>query len=160
MCKGYRERGERESGESVNWTPACISSPLDQLSGAIKTPDMHTEGRGLKEVMVEQEAAVLPSHACDDGCGEIKKDRRGKREKVGATWRTNACGCLEEEQEGASQNCTSFEVRVHTDPPKTTSDSNTCECLQTDILIPSPKSTSIVLCRAIANTQVIDSDGC
>lgn len=42
---------------------------------------MHTEGRGLKEVMVEQEAAVLPSHACDDGGGEIQKDRRGKLEK-------------------------------------------------------------------------------
>lgn len=56
---------------------------------------MHTEGRGLKEVMAEQEAAVLPSHVCDDGGGEIQKDRRGKREKVGATWRALACGCLE-----------------------------------------------------------------
>lgn len=41
---------------------------------------MHTEGRGLKEVMAKQEAAVLPSHACDDVGGEIQKDRRGKRE--------------------------------------------------------------------------------
>lgn len=81
--KDARKRGERESGEPVNWTPACISSPLDQLSGAIKTPDMHTEGRGLKEVMAEQEAVVLLSHACDDGSGEIQKDRRGKRGKVG-----------------------------------------------------------------------------
>lgn len=79
---------------------------------------MHTEGRGLKEVMVEQEAAVLPSHVCDDGGGEMQKDRRGKREKVGATRRALACGCLEEEQGGSSQNCTTFEVRVHTDSPK------------------------------------------
>lgn len=42
---------------------------------------MHTEGRGLKEVMVEQEAAVLPSHVSDDGGGEIQKDRRGKEER-------------------------------------------------------------------------------
>lgn len=103
---------------------------------------MHTEGRGLKEVTVEQEAEVLLSHARDDGGGEIQKDKRGEREKeVGATWRALACGCSEEEHEGASRNCTTFEVRVHTDPPKTTSDSNTCECLQTDILIPSPNST-------------------
>lgn len=40
---------------------------------------MHTEGRGLKEVTVEQEAEVLPSHARDDGGGEIQKDKRGKR---------------------------------------------------------------------------------
>lgn len=40
---------------------------------------MHTEGRGLKEVMAEQEAAVLPSHVCDDGGGG--KYRRGKRER-------------------------------------------------------------------------------
>lgn len=97
---------------------------------------MHTERRGLKEVTVEQEAEVLPSHARDDG-----GDKRGKREKVGATWRALACGCSEEEHEGASQNCTTFEVRVHTDPPKTTSDSNTCEGLQTHVLIPSPNST-------------------
>lgn len=80
---------------------------------------MHTEGRGLKEVMAEQEAELLPSHVCDDdGGGEIQKDRRGKREEVGATWKELVCGCSEEEQEGSSQNCTSFEVRVHTNPPK------------------------------------------
>lgn len=102
---------------------------------------MHTEGRGLKEVTVEQEAEVLSSHARDDGGGETQKDESGKREMVGATRRANACGCIEKEQKGASQNCTTFEVGVHTDPPKTTSDSNTCECLQTDILIPSPNRT-------------------
>lgn len=85
------KEGKRRSGEPVNRTPACISSPLDQLSGAIKTADMRTEGRGLKEVMVEQEAALLPSHARDDGGGEIGKDRRGKRKEV---WgRALACGC-------------------------------------------------------------------
>lgn len=141
MKKDTVKERKRESRDPVNWTPACISSPLDQLSGAIKTPDMHTEGRGLKEVTEEQEAEVLPSHARDDGGGEIQKDKRVKREKVGATWRALACGCLEEEQGRASQNCPTFEVRVHTDPPKTTSDSNTCECLQTDILIPSPNNT-------------------
>lgn len=42
-------------------TPAHISCPLDWVSGAIKTADMHTEGGGLGEVMVEQEAGALPS---------------------------------------------------------------------------------------------------
>lgn len=57
MLKVYQER---ESGEPVNWTPVCIPCPLDWVSGAIKEADMHTEGRGLEEVMAEQEAESLP----------------------------------------------------------------------------------------------------
>ncbi len=35
--------------------------PLDWVSGAIKTADMHMGGGGLGEVMVEQEAGAFPS---------------------------------------------------------------------------------------------------
>lgn len=73
---------------------------------------MHTEGRGLKEVTVEQEAEVLPSHARDDGGSEIQKDKRGKREKVGATWRALACGCSKEQHEGASQPLKSESIQI------------------------------------------------
>ncbi len=45
-------------------------------------------------------------------------------------------------------------------PPKKTSDSNTCECLQTYSLPPSPNNTSIVPEKASTNTQVIDADRC
>lgn len=61
MWKGYRGRAKRKKGEPVNWTPAHISCPLDWVSGAIKTTDMHTEGGGLGEVMAEQEAGALSS---------------------------------------------------------------------------------------------------
>lgn len=46
---------------------------------------------------------------------------------------------------------------VYTSPPpkKTTSESNTCDCLQTYSVPPSPT----VLERASANTRVIDADG-
>lgn len=49
-----------------------------------------------------------------------------------------------------------FEVTVHTEPQKTTSDGNTCQCLQSPI----PPTSPIVLQRTRANTEVIDADGC
>lgn len=42
--------------KATNWTQACNSCPLDSVSGAIKTADMHMEGGGLGAVMAEQEA--------------------------------------------------------------------------------------------------------
>lgn len=119
---------------------------------------MHTEGRGLKEVMAEQEAALLPSHVCDDdGGGEIQKDRGGKREEVerARMWllRGRTRGIFTELHRALK----SESIQI---PPKTTSDSYTCECLQTGVLIPSPNSPAIVPRRPAANTQVIDSDGC
>jgi len=45
-------RDTRKRGELANWTPAYISYPLEWVSGAIKTADMHAEGGGLREVMV------------------------------------------------------------------------------------------------------------
>lgn len=59
--KDTRKREDRKSGEPVNWTSACISCPLDWVSGAIKTADMRTGGGGLGEVMLEQEAGALSS---------------------------------------------------------------------------------------------------
>lgn len=70
-------RGTSLRGEPVNWTPACISCPLDWVSGAIKTAVMHTEGGRLGEVIVEQEAGAFSLLWCDDGnCGIQKESRR------------------------------------------------------------------------------------
>lgn len=52
-------RGTRMRRGSVNWTPAHNSCPLDWVSGAIKSADIHTQGGGLGKVMVQQQAGAL-----------------------------------------------------------------------------------------------------
>lgn len=54
--KDTRKRDTQRRGKVANWTQARNSCPLDWVSGAIKTADMHTEGGGLGAVMAEQEA--------------------------------------------------------------------------------------------------------
>lgn len=60
-CEKNTRKKRKMNEEPVNWTLAHISCPLDWVSGAIKTADMHIEGGGLGEVMAEQEAGALPS---------------------------------------------------------------------------------------------------
>jgi len=79
------------------------------------------------------------------------EEREGRRQHEGAH-------ALLPKGRGASQNCTSFEVRVHSYAQKTTSVSNTCQCLLTYSPPPSPNNISIVLYRSNCKSYVIDVD--
>lgn len=68
-----REDTQRR-GKATNWTQACNSCPLDSVSGAIKTADMHMEGGGLGAVMAEQR---FSEHGCDDRGSGWLRDCRG-----------------------------------------------------------------------------------
>lgn len=119
------------------------------LRGNYRETDMHTEGGGLGEVMEEQ--GHFPPHGC--GGGWVWREGRGGH-LVGRhiTWLLRGGGAVR----SFTGLQAAFEVTVHTEPQKTTSDGNTCQCLQSPI----PPTSPIVLQRTRANTEVIDADGC
>jgi len=109
--------------------------------------------------MVEQEAGGT-SLSMDVMRVVVRYRKRGERERGGRGHEGSPHVAVEKTETEFHRTARPLKSESMQLPKKTTSDSNTCECLQPDSLPPSPSYTSIVLSRASANTRVIDADGC